>query len=109
MFSNYQYHTNYGLKVEFDPLLEAIGELPDYFVLQHWQAHPRFYRHFAYFEYKKGVGKYQTLPHGRVIIQAIPQTLQINERIHRTVPTAVLYYPNSVLVKGDNFWRLENA
>lgn len=105
----YKYHTNYGLQVIFDPLIAMLEDVPSNFVMQHWQAHPKFCRHFAYFEYREGEGIYRTLPHGSVLISAIPQTLQIDERIHRTVPTAVLYYPDAVLNKGDHLWRLDNA
>lgn len=110
MSSKYTFHTNYGLKVDFAPLIAALKIIPINFVMQHWQAHPKFSRHFAYFEYDNMTGIYRTLPHGSVIIKASPETLQIDERVHKTVPTAVLYYPNCQLNKvGECLWRLENA
>lgn len=110
MSPRFTFITNYGLRVTFDPLVAAIPDpLPEFFVLQHWQAQPRGLRHFAYFDYRQGVGDYHTLPHPLVRISAIPQTLQINERETPFVPTAVLFYRDAELVKLKDFWELRNV
>ncbi|WP_460193655.1 hypothetical protein [Thermosynechococcus sp. FA-CM-4201] len=110
MSPRFAFITNYGLRVTFDPLVAAIPPpMPEFFVLQHWQAQPRGLRHFAYFDYRQGEGNYRTLPHPLVRISGIPQTLQIDERQTPFVPTAVLYYPDCELVKLEDFWELRNV
>lgn len=108
MSPRFAFFTNYGLRVTFDPLVAAIPDpFPEFFVLQHWQAQPRGLRHFAYFDYRQGVGNYRTLPHPLVRISAIPQTLQIDERATPFVPTAVLLYRDCELVQSDQNWELK--
>lgn len=105
------HQTNFFLNLDFNPIINYFN-LEGNYILQHWQAKPFGYRHFGYFVCYNNESRYITIPSGFCKIQVTPQTLQINEIQNKgKVPTAVLYYPNSLLLKSqkpeeNNIWHL---
>lgn len=106
-YLDYIHHTNYGLKLNFGPII-AEFELSGQFVLQHWQAQPKGLRHFGYFSFQDGNHSYHTIPFNLCSVEVCPEPIQINEKVYRTVPTAVNLFRNSVLIKESNRWMIKS-
>lgn len=102
--------TNYGLSLDFNPIIKEF-KLTGKFVLQHWQAMPKGFRNFGYLEVDYDKSIYRTIVFNNIIINVPPIPLQVNERIIKSVPTAVNYFPESSLTFYPNvpIWRLSNA
>jgi uncharacterized protein YlbG (UPF0298 family) len=82
-------------------------QLSGHFVLQHWQAQPKGLRHFGYFEFVSGDHRYLTIPYNLCTVEVCPEPIQIDERLYKTVPTAVNLFRNSQLIKEGTQWKIQ--
>ncbi|MDS3861034.1 hypothetical protein RIF25_09455 [Thermosynechococcaceae cyanobacterium BACA0444] len=104
-FQDLIHFTNYGLKLNFGPII-AVFELSGQFVLQHWQAQPKGLRHFGYFSFQDGNHSYHTIPFNLCSVEVCPEPIQIDEKVYKTVPTAVNLFRNSQLIKDGEQWKV---
>jgi hypothetical protein len=84
------------LEMDFNPLIEQF-RLRGQFCILHWQAKPKIERRWGV--YDGGVDNYTSLKYNQLQVQVVPQLLQVDENVIKTVPTAVLVFPNSKLIK----------
>lgn len=109
MANSFGHHiTNFGLKMDFNPIIEEFNLTGDY-VIQHWQAKPFGYRQFGYLSVTNNQSNYITIPHPYCKIFVVPQTLQIDETKNLgKVPVGVLIYRNAKLIKNSmqNQWAI---
>jgi hypothetical protein len=102
------------LKLNFDVLIEYFGLTGD-FTLLHWQARPKFVRRWGIYCHKSD--RYHSCDYNQLLIAAtLIEPLQIDESLFKTVPTAVLYMPdtevvvegNKVLIKSSELSHVED-
>jgi hypothetical protein len=87
---------DFNLQMNFNPIIERF-RLQGNFCLLHWQAKPFGERRWGVYD---GANDYYTsLKYCELELQEIPQLLQVDENLIKTVPTAVLFFPNSQLIK----------
>ena len=91
---------DFKLQMDFNPICDRF-HLRGQFCLLHWQAKPFGERRWGV--YDAGADNYVSLKFDEIEIKAVPQCLQIDENIIKTVPTAVLYFPACKLVKNDYY------
>jgi len=93
------------IKLSFAPIIETFG-LSGSYCLLHWQAKPKGLRRFGV--YCSTSDSYTAIDHDRLRINASGQSLalQINETLHKTVPTAVLYYPHCQLIDKTDYFLI---
>ena len=92
--------SDFLLEMNFNPLIDQF-RLHGNFCILHWQAKPKGERRWGV--YDGGVDNYTSLKHDQLQLQVVPQLLQVDENIIKTVPTAVLVFLNSKLVKNGYY------
>lgn len=88
------------LELDFNPFIDRF-RLRGQFCIAHWQAKPKGERRWGV--YDAGADNYKSLEYDRLQAQVVPQFLQIDEDIVKTVPTAVILFPNSKLVQNGYY------
>lgn len=91
---------NFLLEMDFNPLIDYF-RLRGEFCILHWQAKPKGERRWGV--YDKGADNYTSMEYDKLHLQVVPRLLQINENLVPTVPTAVLLFLNSRLVKNGYY------
>lgn len=91
---------DFNLQMDFNPIIDWF-RLRGQFCILHWQAKPFGQRRWGL--YDAGKDSYTSLKYCELQLGVIPQLLQVNENIIKTVPTAVLYFPKSRLIKNDYY------
>lgn len=90
------------LKLNFEPLIVDFDLTGD-FTLLHWQARPKFVRRWGIYDSKRDI--YFSREYHQVKIE-VPEirVLQVDERLSKSVPTAVLCFPNTeaIVTSGQN-------
>lgn len=102
VFLTYRLLPGFSLQMDFNPIIDWF-RLRDQFCILHWQAKPFGQRRWGL--YDAGVDRYTSLKYCELQLRTIPQLLQVDENIVKTVPTAVLYFPRSQLVK-DGYYSI---
>lgn len=87
------------LTVDFTPLIKAF-RLSGNFCLLHWQAKPKGLRRFGVYDGRED--NYVGVDYDKLSITAIPRSIQIDENLYATVPTAVLLFAGCVLIENPN-------
>lgn len=87
---------DFNLQMNFNPIVERF-RLRGKFCLLHWQAKPFGERRWGI--YDAGADSYTSLKYCELQLRVIPQLLQVDETAIKSVPTAVLYFPSSKLIK----------
>lgn len=93
---------DFNLRMDFNSIIERF-RLSGQFCLVHWQAKPFGERRWGV--YDAGNDQYISFRYSEMEIKTIPILLQVDENIIKTVPTAVLYFPQTILTK-DNYYSL---
>lgn len=89
---------NSELELDFNPIINEFNLLGS-FALLHWQAKPKGKRTWGV--YSSETDNYYSCSHVNMNFGKV-STLQIDEDKHKTVPTAVLHYPDGkVCTFGD--------
>lgn len=91
---------DFDLQMNFNPIIDWF-RLSGQFCILHWQAKPSGQRRWGL--YDAGEDSYTSLKYCELQLRTIPQLLQVDENIIKTVPTAVLYFPRSQLVKNGYY------
>ena len=91
---------DFNLAMDFNPLIEKF-RLVGQFCLLHWQAKPFGERRWGV--YDAGSDSYASLLYSELDLQVIPRLLQVDENIVKTVPTAVIYFPRSRIIKNNYY------
>lgn len=91
---------DFNLAMDFNPIIEKF-RLHDRFCLLHWQAKPFGERRWGVFD--GGTDNYVSVKYSELELNVVPQLLQIDEKIIKTVPTAVLFFDNSQLIKNGYY------
>lgn len=90
----------FSLQMDFNPIIDWF-RLRGQFCILHWQAKPFGERRWGL--YDAGVDRYTSLKYCELQPRVVPQLLQVDESIIKTVPTAILYFSRSRLVKNDYY------
>lgn len=96
---------DFALNMDFNPVIDRY-RLRGHFCLLHWQAKPVGQRRWGI--YDAGADQYISQLPDRFRLLVLGQALQVDETIVKTVPTAVMYYPNSKLIR-DNYYSVVPA
>ena len=91
---------NFNLQMDFNPIIDWF-RLRGQFCILHWQAKPFGERRWGVYDAE--VDQYTSLKYCELELLAIPQLLQVDENLIKTVPTAVLYFPRSKLIKNGYY------
>ncbi|MEG4371637.1 hypothetical protein QUB29_19465 [Microcoleus sp. B4b_D2] len=91
---------DFNLQMNFNPIIERF-RLRGKFCLLHWQAKPFGERRWGV--YDAGADSYSSIKYCELQLNVIPQLLQVDENVIKTVPTAVLFFPGSRLVVRDYY------
>lgn len=91
---------DFNLQMDFTAIINWF-KLQGQFCILHWQAKPFGERRWGV--YDAGADLYASLKYNQLQPKVVPQTLQVDERLIKTVPTAVLLFPNSKLVKNGYY------
>jgi len=91
---------DFNLQMDFNPIIERF-RLQGNFCLLHWQAKPFGERRWGVYDF--GRDYYASIKYCELDIQVLPQPLQIDEKLIKTVPTALLFFPNSQLIKNGYY------
>lgn len=91
---------DFNLQMDFNPLIDRF-RLWGRFCILHWQAKPFGQRRWGV--YDSGLDQYTSLKYCELEIKVVPRLLQLDEAIIKTVPTAVLFFPQSQLVKNEYY------
>ncbi|MEG4251059.1 hypothetical protein [Microcoleus sp. Pol10D4] len=97
---SYRLLPGFNLQMDFNPIIDWF-RLRGQFCILHWQAKPFGQRRWGL--YDAGIDRYMSLKYCELQLQVIPQLLQVDENIVKTVPTAVLYFPQSKLTKNGYY------
>lgn len=89
---------DFKLEMDFNPIIDKF-RLKGKFCLLHWQAKPLRERRWGIYDSEND--EYFSRESQQVEIKSIPILLQIDESTVKTVPTAVLYFPNSSVLQED--------
>jgi hypothetical protein len=100
VFLTYPSLPDFNLEMNFQPIVDWF-RLKNKFCLLHWQAKPFGQRRWGI--YDSGNENYVSVKHCEVELRVIPELLQLDENLIKTVPTAVLYFPQSQLVKNGYY------
>jgi hypothetical protein len=100
VFLTYPSIPEFNLQMDFNPIIDWFG-LRNKFCLLHWQAKPFGERRWGI--YDAGYDRYTSLKYCDVEFKVIPQLLAVNELIVKTIPTAVLYFPESQLIQRGHY------
>jgi len=90
----------FKLEMDFNPIIDWF-RLRGQFCILHWQAKPFSQRRWGV--YDGGADHYTSLKYCELELRVLPRLLQVDEQLIKTVPTAVLYFPNSQLVKNGYY------
>lgn len=88
------------LEMDFNPLIDRFRLRNDFCIL-HWQAKPKGERRWGV--YDRRADNYTSLKYDQLQITVVPTALQVDENIIKTVPTAVMLFPNSTLVHNGYY------
>jgi hypothetical protein len=93
--------TDSRLKLNFDVIIKHF-DLSGQFCLMHWQAKPKFLRRWGI--YDSVSDRYHSSEHDQIRFSEglSMQTLQLDEALVSTVPTAVIYYPGAKAILSDD-------
>ena len=91
---------DFNLRMDFNPIIEQF-RLRGKFCLLHWQAKPFGERRWGV--YDGGMDDYVSVKYCELELRVISRLLQLDENIIKTVPTAVLLFPNSQLTKNGYY------
>ena len=100
VFLTYPSIPEFKLEMNFKPIVDWF-RLQGQFCLLHWQAKPYGQRRWGI--YDAGSESYISLKHSEIELRVNPQLLQVDENIIKTVPTAVLYFSGSRLIKSEYY------
>lgn len=89
---------NFELNMDFNPLIDKF-KLAGNFCLMHWQAKPFGLRRWGI--YDNEANTYLAAEWNQIQCLSIPEFLQINEEIIKTVPTATLLFRNSKVLLDE--------
>ncbi|MFM2064708.1 MAG: hypothetical protein RLZZ507_4379 [Cyanobacteriota bacterium] len=95
------------LNLNFKPLVESFNLhlLYNKFVLCHWQARPKGLRGFGWYDFLSK--KYYSIDWNNIKVESKSIPIQVNEiEFPTALPSAVLLFPDSYLVKKTNYWKL---
>ncbi|MBW4619313.1 MAG: hypothetical protein KME17_08135 [Cyanosarcina radialis HA8281-LM2] len=99
------------LDMDFEPIVNYFG-LNRYsnYVLCHWQAKPKGFRGYGWFVRAGDRYRYHAIDWDKIECDGLVrmQPLQIDENVFTTIPTAVLFLPNTTLVKR-NCWTISRV
>jgi hypothetical protein len=99
---------SFELEMDFSPFAK-IFNLRGAYTLLHWQAIPKGLRTWGAYVTSPDRDEYLVFDYPEFESSNHPhQLLQIDEVLVNTKPTAVIYYPDRVMVKVDNKWRMEH-
>ncbi len=84
--------------MDFKPIIEQF-KIVGKFCLLHWQAKPFGLRRWGI--YDAGIDEYFAATWDCIDINCSGIPLQLDERIVKTVPTAVIYFKNSQVAEKD--------
>jgi hypothetical protein len=89
------------LKLNFDVIIKHF-DLSGQFCLMHWQAKPKYLRRWGI--YDSVSDRYHSMDHDKIRFSSglTMQTLQLDESLVSTVPTAVIYYPGAKAILSDD-------
>lgn len=90
----------FKLEMDFNPIIEWF-KLNGSFCLLHWQAKPFGQRRWGIYDVQ--ADQYNSLKYCELQLQVVPHLLQVDENIIKTVPTAVLFFPCSKLIKNGYY------
>jgi hypothetical protein len=90
--------------MDFNPIINWF-HLRGAFCILHWQAKPFGQRRWGIYDAKED--RYFSLKYHELQLRVMPQLLQIDETLIKTVPTAVLYFSRSTVVKNDYYSIVE--
>lgn len=91
----YQHLPGFELKMDFNPIIDRFHLTGD-FCLVHWQAKPFGLRRWG--AYDAGKDKYYPFTWNGALCSTPPTFLQIDEELVKSVPTAVLLFPNTTVI-----------
>lgn len=94
-----------ALRLNFNPLLNEFP-INTKLVFLHWQARPFGLRRWGV--YDSVTDEYYGIDHDRLTIDACCQTLQLDEKIVKTLPTAVLVFKECQIAKNAENIRIGN-
>jgi len=100
-------HDPTELTLDFEPIVNEFNlhKLNQY-ILCHWQARPKGERGYGFYDGK--TNQYHCIDHGSIsAIGTAAHFLQIDEREHQTLPTAVILFPDRRIVTTlSNRWAI---
>jgi hypothetical protein len=93
---------DFELNLNFNPIIEKLRLNSLNFCLLHWQAKPFCLRRYGVYDGKRYVS---TL--GRNLnIRAFPVPIEIEEKSIKTIPTAILFFPQTKLEIQKGCWHI---
>jgi hypothetical protein len=105
----YRNMPNFELEMDFSPF-NKIFNLKETYTLLHWQAAPKGLRTWGAYVAAPDRDDYIVFDYPEFEPCNHPhQLLQIDEVLVNTRPTAVIYYPDRVMIKVDNKWKIDYA
>lgn len=93
------------LIMNFEPCVTAANATDNYCLL-HWQAKPRGHRRFGIFNKFAGETNYASTDQPLIAADLNIQAIQVDELSLNTIPTAMLYFPNTRVVFTSQ-WSIE--
>jgi len=101
------FYTNQGVKLNFEPLVSEFQEYTSkysHWIMQHWQGLPKpikgvfDIRKFAYLCKEDNNYIYHTIDYKEIIVEEPIMFIPLQIPFTNTIPTAVNFIPNAVLV-----------
>ena len=92
------------MSIDFKPLTQLIQQVLGHsepFALLHWQAKPIGLRRWGIYDSKSD--NYIGADWQHICLTEVPKTLQLNEQIVTTKPTAVLWFPGCSAIESGGF------
>jgi len=97
-----------GLTMDFNPIIDGFRlRRQPRFCLLHWQAKPFGQRRWGVYCAGNETDHYVSLKHCELQMQVLPELLQVDENLIKSVPTAVLFFPNSQIIK-DGYYSINS-
>lgn len=89
---------DFVLEMDFNPFIDLLAIRNTRFCMLHYQAKPFGERRWGI--YDSSTDNYVSLESREVNIHTLPRLLQVDETLVKSVPTAILYFPRSKLIKN---------